>query len=72
MEKWLKTSAQKLTYGYTSKKSQALLKKSTVINYKAWEYWEPESDEDEMLCMCQNLQLAEGVFSKYEHCSFHV
>ncbi|CAD7941911.1 unnamed protein product [Amoebophrya sp. A120] len=30
------------------KKSQSLLGKSKVINYKAWEYWEPDSDgEDE-------------------------
>eukprot|EP00441_Pelagodinium_beii_P047349 CAMPEP_0197621836 /NCGR_PEP_ID=MMETSP1338-20131121/2275_1 /TAXON_ID=43686 ORGANISM="Pelagodinium beii, Strain RCC1491" /NCGR_SAMPLE_ID=MMETSP1338 /ASSEMBLY_ACC=CAM_ASM_000754 /LENGTH=1093 /DNA_ID=CAMNT_0043191385 /DNA_START=80 /DNA_END=3361 /DNA_ORIENTATION=- len=30
------------------KKSQALLKRSRYINYKAWEYWEPDTDtEDE-------------------------
>lgn len=30
------------------KKSQALLKRSKYINYKAWEYWEPDTDtEDE-------------------------
>ena len=29
------------------KKSQALLGKSKVINYKTWEYWEPESDEED-------------------------
>eukprot|EP00392_Amoebophrya_sp_AT5.2_P016929 g17238.t1 len=30
------------------KKSQSLLGKSKVVNYKSWEYWEPDSDaEDE-------------------------
>merc|ERR1719235_2505932 len=29
------------------KKSQALLKKSRHINYKAWEYWEPDTDSEE-------------------------
>jgi len=29
------------------KKSQALLKKSRYINYKAWEYWEPDTDSEE-------------------------
>lgn len=30
------------------KRSQALLKRSKYINYKAWEYWEPDTDtEDE-------------------------
>lgn len=29
------------------KKSQAMLKKSRHINYKAWEYWEPNTDSDE-------------------------
>lgn len=29
------------------KKSQALLKRSKYINYKAWEYWEPDTDSDE-------------------------
>merc|ERR1711972_523068 len=30
------------------KKSQAMLKRSRNINYKAWEYWEPDTDtEDE-------------------------
>ncbi|CAJ1395632.1 unnamed protein product [Effrenium voratum] len=29
------------------KKSQALLGKSRFINYKAWEYWEPDTDSEE-------------------------
>lgn len=29
------------------KKSQAMLKRSRNINYKAWEYWEPDTDSDE-------------------------
>jgi len=29
------------------KKSQALLKRSKYINYKAWEYWEPDTDSEE-------------------------
>jgi len=29
------------------KKSQAILKRSRSINYKAWEYWEPDTDSDE-------------------------
>ncbi|CAD7941167.1 unnamed protein product [Amoebophrya sp. A25] len=29
------------------KKSQALLGKSKVINYKAWEFWEPDSDNED-------------------------
>jgi tetratricopeptide (TPR) repeat protein len=29
------------------KKSQSMLGKSRYINYKAWEYWEPETDTDE-------------------------
>eukprot|EP00930_Biecheleria_cincta_P030752 TRINITY_DN2130_c0_g1_i1.p1 TRINITY_DN2130_c0_g1~~TRINITY_DN2130_c0_g1_i1.p1 ORF type:complete len:1073 (+),score=266.61 TRINITY_DN2130_c0_g1_i1:49-3267(+) len=35
------------------KKSQALLKRSRNINYKAWEYWEPNTDtEDEGEPIC--------------------
>lgn len=30
------------------KKSQALLGKSKVINYKAWEFWEPDTDDEEL------------------------
>ena len=29
------------------KKSQALLGKSRFINYKAWEYWEPDTDSED-------------------------
>uniref|UniRef100_A0A7S4QH08 Protein unc-45 homolog B n=1 Tax=Alexandrium monilatum TaxID=311494 RepID=A0A7S4QH08_9DINO len=29
------------------KKSQALLRRSRNINYKAWEYWEPDTDTEE-------------------------
>merc|ERR1719253_2323383 len=29
------------------KKSQAMLKRSRNINYKAWEYWEPDTDSEE-------------------------
>merc|ERR1719413_106599 len=29
------------------KKSQAMLKRSKYINYKAWEYWEPDTDSEE-------------------------
>eukprot|EP00397_Hematodinium_sp_SG-2012_P011178 GEMP01011310.1.p1 GENE.GEMP01011310.1~~GEMP01011310.1.p1 ORF type:complete len:931 (+),score=227.39 GEMP01011310.1:143-2935(+) len=29
------------------KKSQALIGKSKCINYKAWEFWEPETDEED-------------------------
>lgn len=29
------------------KKSQALLKRSKYINYKAWEYWEPDTESEE-------------------------
>merc|ERR1719265_1088004 len=29
------------------KKSQAMLKRSRNTNYKAWEYWEPDTDSDE-------------------------
>merc|ERR1740139_1669004 len=28
------------------KKSQAILKKSKYINYKAWEFWEPDTEDE--------------------------